>query len=65
MHFARLYNGQWIGAEALPMVLSGWSITALDQAYEGTMSRGAETREACNCRDEAKNGIVADAGTGK
>ncbi len=62
VHFARLYNGQWIGAEALPMLLSGWSITALDQAYEGTMSRGAETRDACNCRDDVKNGIVADAG---
>ncbi len=65
VHFARLYNGQWIGAEALPMVLSGWTIETRDQAYEGTMKRGAETREACNCREDPKNGIVADAGTAR
>ncbi len=62
VHFARLYNGQWIGAETLPMVLSGWTINALDQAYEGTMSRGAQSRQACNCRDDAQDGIVADGG---
>lgn len=63
LHFARLYNGQWMGAESLPLVLSGWTITPLDQDYEGKMTRGAETREACNCRDDAKNGIVADGNT--
>jgi LasA protease len=65
VHFARLYNGQWVGAESMPMVFSGWTITALDQAYEGKMSRGAESRDACNCRDDAKNGIVADTGSTK
>lgn len=60
IHFARLYNGQWMDAQAMPMVLSGWTITSLDQEYEGKMARGAEMREACNCRDDAKNGIVAD-----
>ncbi len=65
VHFARLYNGQWIGIESMPMVLSGWTITALDQQYEGKMTRGEESREACNCRDDAKNGIVADAGAAK
>jgi len=60
VHFARLYNGQWMDAQQMPMILSGWTITALDQEYEGKMSRGAEMREACNCRDDAKNGIVAD-----
>jgi len=63
VHFARLYNGGWIGAEALPIVMSGWTVAPLDQQYEGTMARGAESREACNCRDDAKNGITADAGT--
>jgi LasA protease len=62
VHFARLYNGQWIGAETLPMVLSGWTINALDQAYEGTMARGGQSRQACNCRDDAQDGIVADGG---
>ncbi len=65
VHFARMYNGQWIGADDVPMVLSGWTVSPLDQQYDGTMARGAESREACNCRDDAKNGIVADAGTGK
>lgn len=60
VHFARLYNGQWIDTQILPMVLSGWTIIPLDQEYDGKMSRGAETREACNCRDDVKNGIVAD-----
>jgi LasA protease len=62
VHFARLYNGQWIGADDVPMILSGWTIAVRDQAYEGTMTRGAETRTACNCRDNPTNGIVADAG---
>ncbi|MBM3129329.1 MAG: LysM peptidoglycan-binding domain-containing protein [Chloroflexi bacterium] len=64
LHFARLYNGQWIGAETLPLILSGWTIlpTAAERAYDGTMKRGAETREACNCRDDPKNAIVADGG---
>ncbi len=63
VHFARLYNGEWIGADMAPMVLSGWTISPLGQQYEGTMTRGAETRTACDCRDDAKNGIVGDAGT--
>jgi LysM repeat protein len=59
LHFARLFNGQWMGAETVPLILSGWTIAPADQAYDGTMARGAETREACNCRDDPKNGIVA------
>jgi LasA protease len=62
LHFARLYNGQWMGAEMLPFVLSDWTILPAEQAYDGTMTRGAERREACNCRDEVKNAIIADAG---
>ena len=60
LHFARLYNGQWMGAEIYPLILSGWTFTPLDQDYDGKASRGADSREACNCRDNAKNGIVAD-----
>lgn len=62
LHFARLYNGQWIGAEMLPFVLSGWTILPAEQAYDGGMTRGGEWREACNCRDDARNAILADAG---
>ncbi|MBI5304674.1 MAG: LysM peptidoglycan-binding domain-containing protein [Chloroflexi bacterium] len=60
VHMARLYNGQWIGVDAMPFVLSGWKAIAGAQEYEGTMTRGNETREACNCRDDPKNGIIAD-----
>ncbi|MBI3914691.1 MAG: LysM peptidoglycan-binding domain-containing protein [Chloroflexi bacterium] len=62
LHFARLYNGQWIEPNAIPFVLSGWSIASADQEYDGQITRGAESREACNCREDAKNGIVADTG---
>lgn len=65
LHLARLYNGQWIGAEVLPLALSGWTIFPAERAYDGTMRRGAESREACDCRDEAKNALVADGGVGK
>jgi len=60
VHLARLYNGQWIGVDAMPFVLSGWNAVIGVQEYEGTIKRGNETREACNCRDDPKNGIVAD-----
>lgn len=62
LHFARLYNGQWIGAEMLPMALTGWVVVPAEQAYDGNLTRGAEAREACNCRDDPMNGIVADPG---
>ncbi len=62
VHFARLYNGQWMDPTTLPFIVSGWAITSLDQEYEGNMTRNTETRPACNCRDDAKNGIVADTG---
>jgi murein DD-endopeptidase MepM/ murein hydrolase activator NlpD len=65
LHFARLYNGQWIGAETLPLILSGWTIFPAERAYDGTMTRGTETREACDCRDDSKNNVVADAGTAR
>ncbi len=62
VHFARLYNGQWVAADNIPFVLSGWKAIPVNQEYEGKMTRSSETREACNCRDDLKNGIVADAG---
>lgn len=60
IHFARLYNGQWMDAQQLPFVLAGWTIVPMDQEYEGKMTRGTEMRKACNCRDDALNGIIAD-----
>jgi len=62
VHFARLYNGVWLSPETIPFVLSSWKIVGGDQEYDGKMSRGSETREACNCRDDLKDGIIADGG---
>ena len=60
LHLARLYNGQWIDANTVPFILSGWQVTESSQQYEGKMVRGAESREALNGRDTSKNAIVAD-----
>ncbi len=62
LHLARLYNGQWIESNVAPFALAGWIVKADAQEYEGTLTRGVESREACSCREDAKNGIVADGG---
>ena len=41
VHFARKYNGEWISADGpLPMLLSGWTVHAGKNPYEGIMTRG-------------------------
>lgn len=62
LHFARRYNGEWIaaGSGPLPMVLSGWTAQAGPAAYEGTMARNGEIRSACECWDDAVNGLRSD-----
>jgi LasA protease len=41
LHFARKYNGEWIIADsALPFMLSGWTVHAGAQPYQGTLTRG-------------------------
>jgi LasA protease len=61
LHFARRYNGEWIAADGpLPMVLSGWQAHSTGTEYDGTLTRGAEERTACECRTAEFNGIVAD-----
>lgn len=64
LHFARLYNGQWIpaGDPRLPLVLSGWVFSQMQQEYDGTMTRGSEKREAENQRLENVNGVIPDGG---
>lgn len=66
LHFARLYNGQWIpaGDARVPMVLSGWVFSEQQQEYDGIMRRGNETREAQNMRVDEVNGIIPDAAKG-
>jgi hypothetical protein len=44
VHIARKYNGEWISADGpLPMELSGWTVHAGTQPYEGTMTKGDDT----------------------
>ncbi len=62
LHFARLYNGQWIAADdkKIPLVLSGWTFDGDSQEYDGTMTRDGKTRTAENQRLEEVNGIIPD-----
>jgi murein DD-endopeptidase MepM/ murein hydrolase activator NlpD len=61
LHFARRYNGQWIEADSnspLPLVLDGWTVQSAGRPYDGWMSKGGLSQEACECR-EPSNGIAA------
>jgi LasA protease len=41
LHMARKYNGEWIPADGpLPYVLSGWTVVAGKEPYQGTMIKG-------------------------
>lgn len=41
VHFARKFNGEWIGVEGpLPMILSGWRAYAGEGRYEGFLQKG-------------------------
>jgi LasA protease len=60
LHFARKYDGEWIPADgSCPLVLSGWTAHGAE-SYEGTMTRGAEVRTACECREDEINGLTAE-----
>ncbi len=64
LHFARLYNGQWMSAAdpQVPLVMSGWTVQGASQQYDGTMTRGSESREASDGQSPDKNAMVADRG---
>ena len=63
LHFARRYNGQWMPTDgSTPLILSGWQLFPTSEAYDGTMKRGTESHDTCNCRSETINAIVADEG---
>jgi hypothetical protein len=52
VHIARKYNGEWILADGpLAFNLEGWIAQNGSQAYQGTLTRGAETVVACECSD--------------
>ena len=52
VHIARKYNGEWILADgALAFNLEGWIAHNGTQAYQGTLTRGAETVTASENSD--------------
>ncbi|MGE5138487.1 MAG: M23 family metallopeptidase, partial [Rudaea sp.] len=70
LHFARLYNGQWLAAadRKIPMVISGWKVIGGGSQYDGSIVRGAQVIDACNCNSISVNGVpwssaVAGAGS--
>ncbi|MBN1887607.1 MAG: LysM peptidoglycan-binding domain-containing protein [Thermoflexales bacterium] len=54
LHIARRYNGVWVAADdpRWPMTLSGWIPASAGDAYYGTLSRGGQTRTACECWEQ-------------
>lgn len=61
LHFARLYNGQWLSADGvLPLNLSGWLFHNLPEEYDGTAARDNATREAASDNAPNLNGITGE-----
>jgi len=58
IHLVRRYNGEWVNATgAVPFVMSGWQAVEGGKEYDGLLVRGAESREACECKTATINGI--------
>lgn len=54
IHVARKYNGEWILADGpLAFNFEGWVVHNGRNVYEGTLTRGPLTVEACACSDAA------------
>lgn len=59
LHFARRYNGEWMAAGGpVPMNLSGWIVQPNLIPYHGTIVRGTQLLEACECWDPKMNLII-------
>lgn len=51
VHIARRYNGEWIPADgSLPFILDGWISGGTGILYEGTMQKGDQVVESCECQ---------------
>jgi hypothetical protein len=49
-HVARRFNGEWIAADgSIPFVLSGWVASGTGYEYDGYLTKGDRTIEACDC----------------
>ena len=52
IHIARKYNGEWIPADGpLAFNMEGWIAHNGQRAYEGILTKGNLTIEACECSD--------------
>ena len=61
LHIARRYNGEWMAADGpVPMVFSGWRPVGGAGQYEGELVNANQVREACECWEDGKNGLVSD-----
>ena len=61
LHIARRYNGEWMAADGpVPMVLSGWTAVGGAGQYDGELVKGSEVRQACECWQDDKNGLLSD-----
>lgn len=61
LHFARRYNGEWMDVGGpVPMELNGWVVQPSLVPYDGSMIKGAEHRESCECWDPEINLLVND-----
>lgn len=59
LHLARRYNGEWMAAGGpVPLELSGWVVQPNMVGYEGTIRKGTEERESCECWEADINLIV-------
>lgn len=51
LHLARKYNGVWISADgSIPFDLDGWISSGTGVEYDGMLTRGTQSLEACACR---------------
>ena len=58
LHIARKYNGEWINVDgALPFNVGGWVASEKLSEYDGGLKRDQQTREACECKVNATNGV--------
>lgn len=53
LHIARKYNGEWIPADGpIQFILDGWVASGTGTPYDGYLIKGAQSYEACACRNE-------------
>ncbi|HFQ92942.1 MAG TPA: LysM peptidoglycan-binding domain-containing protein [Anaerolineae bacterium] len=53
VHLTRTYNGRWISADGtLPFDLGGWVSQGAGREYDGFLTRGNVSKEACACWEE-------------